>query len=253
VYTRETKHFGDMLNEKGFPVARVMDIVPHEVHAGEGLRMCGAKARGKFTQDDRKTEYALGTVDLGTVRTTMGKGVSAKVCVNYFAQPLDDAVLFHLGNGWDDIFQVKHDRGNVLKFQVTPGAPGEGCTKGVKMDGVCGWNDRASVDFRVDDAFLSSGIRTVVAVLEPSGKQRLYVDGALVGQGDGIALPRGAADPYEGQMKKDGEACERRECWLGRWMRPDQSSPLYAGIVSLDLFDDALTPEQVAEVSRPAA
>jgi hypothetical protein len=54
-------------------------------------------------------------------------------------------------------------------------------------------------------------------------------------------------------MKKDGEACERRECWLGRWMRPDQSSPLYAGIVSLDLFDDALTPEQVAEVSRPAA
>eukprot|EP00982_Pelagococcus_subviridis_P000216 1719-Pelagococcus_subviridis.AAC.2 len=121
------------------------------------------------------------------------------------------------------------------------------------MDGVCGWNDRASVDFRVDDAFLSSVIRTVVAVLEPSGKQRLYVDGALVGQGDGIALPRGAADPYEGQMKKDGEACERRECWLGRWMRPDQSSPLYAGIVSLDLFDDALTPEQVAEVSRPAA
>lgn len=71
----------------------------------------------------------------------------------------------------------------------------------------------------------------IVAVLCPGGEMRLYVDGALEAEGPGMSAA-GAAS-FDVSRSRD-------EAFCGRWMRPDQSAPVRAGIVSVEVFDGAL-------------
>jgi len=57
----------------------------------------------------------------------------------------------------------------------------------------------------------------------------MYVDGELCAEGAGLA----ALDEFE-------TSPTRKEAWCGRFMRPDTSMPVRAGILSVEVFDGAL-------------
>ena len=62
---------------------------------------------------------------------------------------------------------------------------------------------------------------------------RLHVDGARVASSNGLADVEGF------------RITRRSEAYLGRWMRPDQSSPTNANFFSLDVYDGAMDEDGI--------
>jgi hypothetical protein len=71
----------------------------------------------------------------------------------------------------------------------------------------------------------------VTAVLAGEGAVRLYIDGRLETSGDGL-------DPQAQSLQPDRrERQVRAQNFVGRWMRPDQSTALHASLLSLTMSD----------------
>ena len=92
------------------------------------------------------------------------------------------------------------------------------------------WENRVECSSGIRDKDFEPGkMYTIVAVCTEEGRMRLYVDGELRGEGDGLA----ALPEFETSRT-------RKEAWCGRFMRPDTSMPVRAGILSVEAFDGAL-------------
>jgi len=137
--------------------------------------------------------------------------------------------ILHLGNGWSDHFSIGH-QGGKLRFQASAAS-----AQGVLED--C-QQVHSKLELQAGQTYF------VVAVLLPDGRQRLYIDGRLDAEGPGL----GALDDF----KPATEATSREQGWLGRWMRPDKSAALPAGLLCLQLYGDELTEQHQLELLKVA-
>ena len=169
------------------------------------------------------SEVTLGTFELDARKLTVsGTAVSVAVRLVYTAPCVHDAHIFAMGNGWADQFTIAHLDG-YLKFSMTPNVASGA------------WNNRVEVSSGIRDEDFEPGKEyTIVAVCTEEGQMRMFVDADLCAVGDGLA----ALDEFETSRT-------RKEAWCGRFMRPDTSMPVRAGILSVEVFDGALDYETV--------
>ena len=107
-----------------------------------------------------------------------------------------------MGDGWDNHFSLIHYRpGNRLMLQACPaGARG-------------GWGARVSL---LSAAIFEAGCTYhVVAVLASDGALRLYIDGVLDAEADGLRSLPGGFTPAD-------VGTHRAQNYCGRWMRRGQ-------------------------------
>lgn len=210
---RTSNHTGDMLDEEGRPVGKVMDCTPFQVDPREGLQLSGPTTYGRYTSDDSE-ENNLGYVRLPEVKTT---GVAVSVALRVKLQrSAGERCLFWMGDGWADHFAIWYYRGRFY-LECSPGRAADA------------WNARKSVGKHME---LDTGRPiAIVATLGENGRMRLYLDGQLVDEGLGL-----------GEIPGFSAACmgRRKDVFIGRWFRPDQSYPTHAGLYNLDIFDGEL-------------
>ena len=223
-YTRDSAHTGDLLDDRGDPIGKVFDITPHKADAKTGMRLSGPNVFGKYKPVDGG-EVTLGIFELDARKLKVsGTACSVAIRLVYTGTCVEDSHVFHMGSGWADHFTIVHGRG-FLKFVTTPN----------NASGA--WNNRVEVvsTFR-DKDFEPGKAYTLVAVLTNEGRMLLYVDGELDVEGPGLAsLP-------EFEVSTD-----RENAWCGRFMRPDTSMPVRAGIVSVEVFDGELDAESIRQ------
>ena len=216
-YKRDSTHTGDLLDEHGDPIGKVFDITPHKADAKTGMRLSGPNVFGKYKPVDGG-EVTLGIFELDARKLKVsGTACSVAIRLVYTGTCVEDSHVFHMGSGWADHFTIVHGRG-FLKFVTTPNnASGS-------------WNNRVEVvsTFR-DKDFEPGKAYTLVAVLTNEGKMLLYVDGELDVEGPGLA-----------SLPEFEVSADREDAWCGRFMRPDTSMPVRAGIVSVEVFDGEL-------------
>ena len=125
--------------------------------------------------------------------------------------------MFYAGDGWGNHLSIKHYRG-MTKFEACPGNEGR-------------WESRVEVGANTN---LEVGkILSVVAVMQEDGEMSLWVDGDCIAKGAGLK----AVDEF--QISK------RNECFVGRWMRPDQSLPTHCNFFNLDIYDGAMSEQDI--------
>ena len=216
-YKRDSAHTGDLLDDRGDPIGKVFDVTPHKADAKTGMRLSGPNVFGKYKPVDGG-DVTLGIFELDARKLKVsGTACSVAIRLVYTGTCVEDSHVFHMGSGWADHFTIVHGRG-FLKFVTTPNnASGS-------------WNNRVEVvsTFR-DKDFEPGKAYTLVAVLTNEGKMLLYVDGELDVEGPGLA-----------SLPEFEVSADREDAWCGRFMRPDTSMPVRAGIVSVEVFDGEL-------------
>lgn len=217
-YKREITHTGDLIDATtGDRIGKIHDVTPHRADPQAGLRLSGPNVFGKYQTVDGP-EVTLGSFELDARKLTVsGTAASVAVRLVYTGACVHDAHIFHMGNGWADHFTIAHLDG-FLKFSLSPNnASGS-------------WENRVEVSSGIRDKDFEPGkMYTIVAVCTEEGRMRLYVDGESCAEGDGLA----ALPEFETSRT-------RKEAWCGRFMRPDTSMPVRAGILSVEVFDGAL-------------
>ena len=217
-YKREITHTGDLIDAPtGDRIGKIHDVTPHRADPQTGLRLSGPNVFGKYETVDGP-EVTLGSFELDARKLTVsGTAASVAVRLVYTGACVHDAHVFHMGNGWADHFTIAHLDG-YLKFSLSPN----------NASGA--WENRVECSSGIRDKDFEPGkMYTIVAVCTEEGRMRLYVDGELRGEGDGLA----ALPEFETSRT-------RKEAWCGRFMRPDTSMPVRAGILSVEAFDGAL-------------
>ena len=224
VYHRDVSHTGDLLDTSGRAVGKICDVKPHKLSPGGGLLLSGPLTFGKYVSDDG-VESTFGHLSLPPVEVS-DVAVSVALCVKLHRPLQTESCLFYMGSGWNNHFSIRHYRGRLL-FEACP------------QTGGCGWGDRREVseEFECDTGRQLS----IVAVLGNNGSMTLYVDGKVIAAGRGLGeIPHFSAD----------DIGKRKECFVGRWMRPDQSFPTWAELYTLEIFDGALDPAAVARHAK---
>ena len=217
---RTGTHTGDMLDEHGRPVAKIMDCTPYQIDPAEGLPLSGPTTHGHYVSDDGDRSV-LGHVLVPEPRVS-GVAVSVALRVKLFDKLVTESCLFWMGTGWGNHFGVRHYRGRTFV---------ECCPD----DSLEGWENRVEVG---DEMHLEVGRPVaVVATMGACGRMRLYVDGELIAEGVGLGGVRGFSPEHIGR---------RRACHLGRWFRPDQSFPTSAGLLTCEIFDGEVDAAWVA-------
>jgi hypothetical protein len=223
-YKRDSAHTGDLLDDRGDPIGKVFDITPHKADAKTGMRLSGPNVFGKYKPVDGG-EVTLGIFELDARKLKVsGTACSVAIRLVYTGTCVEDAHVFHMGSGWADHFTIVHGRG-FLKFVTTPN----------NASGA--WNNRVEVvsTFR-DKDFEPGKAYTLVAVLTKEGRMLLYVDGELDVEGPGLA-----------SLPEFEVSADREDAWCGRFMRPDTSMPVRAGIVSVEVFDGELDADTIRQ------
>ena len=218
VYRREVKHTGHVIDDLGNQVGVICDITPHQVDPAEGLPLSGKATFGKYVTDGN-SEETLGCVEINAGKFCNATGVAMTVAlrVKLTKKLQSEGCLFYAGDGWCNHFSIKHHRGET-RFEACPGNEGK-------------WNSRVEVAAKMD---LPVGkVLSIVAVLQETGEMELWVDGQRAATGPGLKNVNGF------------EISQRHECFVGRWMRPDQSAPTHASLFTLDIFDGAMSEKDV--------
>ena len=191
--------------------ANLLDVQPHQF-PNVGLVLGGNAAFGYYTTDaqDNHTER-LGCIELPPTKFS---GIAATCRVRFITTTLPSrGCLFHMSGGWDSHFTLRFEGNGTLHFQVSADSKHHSWDKRIKINSTTVFTSRPEP-------------YEVTAVQCNDGSQKLYVNGVLEAEGPGV---KGMTDGWND--------CERSINYLGRWMRPDQSSPLLAGLVSFELFD----------------
>lgn len=199
--------------------AELRDVQKHDISVEGGLTLGGEHAMGAF-QDDSPTPtvQTLGYINLPP---TLYSGVAASCRMRFCYRPgqpgpIEGSCLFHMStNCWQSHFSLRHTDTGAIHFQICPSRHEK-------------WEDRQQV---VSTTTFSPrpAPYEVVACVRADGSQALFVDGQLEATGAGV---RGLTDGWDGR---------RTTNYIGRWMRPDQSYPLTASVLSLELFDGDLS------------
>jgi hypothetical protein len=204
-------------------VAEIKDVSSHKIDLAEGIVLAGEHAIGEYIQDSKRT-VKLGFVSLPPTTLT-GVACSVQVTFSYppGESPEDGSCLFFMGDGWDSHFSIRHVHGGKLQFQVCPTQNGS-------------WGERIDI---VSSTAIVGRVEAyiVLAVLHEDGTQSLYLDGVLESQGKGI---QGLTHKRKTQVLTH---CREQHNFIGRWMRPDQSPPLWAGIHSVQIYDGVRLPK----------
>ena len=217
---RTGTHTGDMLDEHGRPVAKIMDCTPYQIDPAEGLPLSGPTTFGRYVSDDGDRSV-LGHVLVPEPRVS-GVAVSVALRVKLFDKLVTESCLFWMGTGWGNHFGIRHYRGKTFV---------ECCPD----DSLQGWEHRVEVG---DEMHLEVGRPVaVVATMGACGRMRLYVDGVLIAEGVGLGGVRRFSPQHIGR---------RRACHVGRWFRPDQSFPTSAGLMTCEIFDGEVDAAWVA-------
>ena len=191
--------------------ANLLDVQPHQF-PNVGLVLGGNAAFGYYTTDaqDNHTER-LGCIELPPTKFS---GIAATCRIRFITTTLPSrGCLFHMSGGWDSHFTLRFEGNGTLHFQVSADSKHHSWDKRIKIKSTTVFTSRPEP-------------YEVTAVQCNDGSQKLYVNGVLEAEGPGV---KGMTDGWND--------CERSINYLGRWMRPDQSSPLLAGLVSFELFD----------------
>ena len=191
--------------------ANLLDVQPHQF-PNVGLVLGGNAAFGYYTTDaqDNHTER-LGCIELPPTKFS---GIAATCRIRFITTTLPSrGCLFHMSGGWDSHFTLRFEGNGTLHFQVSADSKHHSWDKRIKINSTTVFTSRPEP-------------YEVTAVQCNDGSQKLYVNGVLEAEGPGV---KGMTDGWND--------CERSINYLGRWMRPDQSSPLLAGLVSFELFD----------------
>ena len=217
-YKREITHTGDLIDAPtGDRIGKIHDVTPHRADPQTGLRLSGPNVFGKYETVDGP-EVTLGSFELDARKLTVsGTAASVAVRLVYTGACVHDAHVFHMGNGWADHFTIAHLDG-YLKFSTTPNnASGRGRTAS---------SVRAASATRT-----SSRVRCT-----PSSRCAPRKVGCACTSTESCAARATAL----AALARVRDVAGRKEAWCGRFMRPDTSMPVRAGILSVEAFDGAL-------------
>jgi hypothetical protein len=199
--------------------AELRDVQKHDISVEGGLTLGGEHAIGVFQYDSpTPTVQTLGYINLPP---TLYSGVAASCRMRFCYRPgqpgpIEESCLFHMSTDcWQSHFSLRHTGTGAIYFQICPSRHQS-------------WEDRQQVVSATTFSPRPDPYE-VVACVRADGSQALFVDGQLEATGAGV---RGLTDGWDGR---------RTTNYIGRWMRPDQSYPLTASVLSLELFDGDLS------------
>ena len=170
-----------------------------------------------------------GDIKLPAMRDMKDEAVSVAIRLKFTHAPENGACLFHMGNGDGDAFQIKVADG-VLTFQASPSL-------------AAGGDEKMAIIAMEEDVskFVLGREYTIVAVLGNDGYMYLFVDGDKVAEGNGMV------NELNGFIR-DVTMGPRRDNYVGT-CHVEETVPLSAGILAVDVFDGELSDMDVAMVS----
>jgi len=208
--------------------AELRDLYVHEIQPQRGILLAGDHACGEYLADDEQTRHVLGYINLPPTKFS---SVAATCRIRFTYQPGGpspryESCLFHMSSEgcWQTHFTLGHVGRGEIRFEICPTAFGM-------------WEDRAHIQTTTTFSCRAQPYE-VTAILREDGSQALFVDGKLEAQGPGV---RGKTDQWD--------TCRTRN-YIGRWMRPDQSVPLNAGFLSLELYDGDVSAADASAEKR---
>ena len=170
-----------------------------------------------------------GDIKLPAMRDMADEAISVAIRLKFTHEPEDGACLFHMGNGDGDALQVKVEDG-VLTFQASPSL-------------AAGGNEKMAIIAMEEDvsSFQLEREYTIVAVLGNDGYMYLFVDGDKVAEGNGMV------NELNGFIR-DVTMGPRRDNYVGTCYL-EETVPLSAGIIAVDVFDGEMSDLDVSMVS----
>ena len=192
-------------------VAEIENVLAYDVVPKEGLRL------------------GTGDLKLPPMRSMNDEAVSVAIRLKFFEAPSNGACLYHMGDGEDNLFEIKF-MDNALTFSATPSHEGGGIEKKATIA-----MDTDMSHFELDREY------TIVAVMGNDGYMYLFVDGDKVAEGNGMV------NELNGFIR-DVTMTGRRDNYVGTCYIED-SQPLSAGIITVDVFDGEMNDLDVTMVS----
>ena len=192
-------------------VAEIENVLAYDVVPKEGLRL------------------GTGDLKLPPMRSMNDEAVSVAIRLKFFEAPSNGACIYHMGDGEDNLFEIKF-MDNALTFSATPSHEGGGIEKKATIA-----MDTDMSHFELDREY------TIVAVMGNDGYMYLFVDGDKVAEGNGMV------NELNGFIR-DVTMTGRRDNYVGTCYIED-SQPLSAGIITVDVFDGEMNDLDVTMVS----
>jgi len=227
VVSVDARHVTWLPSAKGAVTGTIGEATSHGTHVERG-EIENLEAYDVVDTDGLSLGYG-GDIKLPAMRDMKDEAVSVTIRLKFTHAPENGACLFHMGNGDGDAFQIKVEDG-VLTFQASPSL-------------AAGGDEKMAIIAMEEDvsSFVLHNEYTIAAVLGNDGYMYLYVDGDKVAEGNGMV------NELNGFIR-DVTMGPRRDNYVGT-CHVEETVPLSAGILAVDVFDGELSDMDVAMVS----